>query len=198
MKVLALGNIPSRLTPIRKATGCHVMEYSGKIDVGFLKNQLINFIVSYRYRHIIKKEVLRYLTKKIINLHISLLPWNRGSDPNLWSFLEDTPKGISIHNINNEGIDTGDIIAQKEFFFDEEVETLASTYKKLNDEIIELFKIKWPLIKEGDFPSSKQPKGGSSHMSSDKKKFEYLLAKSNYHSPVKELKGKALKSKNEF
>ena len=44
---------------------------------------------------------------------MSYLPWNRGADPNFWSILEDTPKGVTIH-IMDESIDTGDILYQKD------------------------------------------------------------------------------------
>ena len=33
---------------------------------------------------------------KIINLHISFLPFNRGYYPNLWSHQEGTPSGVTI------------------------------------------------------------------------------------------------------
>jgi methionyl-tRNA formyltransferase len=190
MNVLNLGIISSPLTPIIAASGCQVIEYSDEIDLLFLKNNAIDFVVSYRYKHVIRKKVIRYLPQKIINLHISLLPWNKGADPNLWSLLEDTPKGVSIHYID-DGIDTGDIIYQKELIFDEENDTLASSYTKLNDEIIELFKIKWSSIKEGKVKRFKQLKGGSFHLSTDKKKFEYLLADNHYDTYIKDLIGKA-------
>ena len=60
----------------------------------------------------------------------------------MWSFLEDTPKGVTIHYID-EGIDTGDIIVQKEVFIDEDKETLKSSYEILNKEIQALFKENW-------------------------------------------------------
>jgi methionyl-tRNA formyltransferase len=38
-----------------------------------------DLVVSYNYKYIIKKDVLELLFKcDFINLHISLLPWNRG------------------------------------------------------------------------------------------------------------------------
>ena len=43
---------------------------------------------------------------------MSFLPYNRGSHPNFWSFIDDTPKGITIHEID-EGADTGNIVFQK-------------------------------------------------------------------------------------
>ncbi len=61
----------------------------------------------------------------IINLHISFLPWNRGAHPNFWSFYDDTPKGVTIHLID-EGIDTGAIIYQKEITFDRNEKTFES------------------------------------------------------------------------
>ena len=56
--------------------------------------------------------MLDRLPDRVVNLHIAYLPYNRGADPNLWSVLEDTPAGVSIHYVD-EGVDTGDIIAQR-------------------------------------------------------------------------------------
>ena len=191
MKVLVLGVTPSPITPILRENGCAVTEYENSINVDFLKERAIEFAVSYRYRYIITKAVVDYLRGKIINLHISFLPWNRGADPNLWSFLEDTPKGITIHYVD-DGLDTGDIIAQKESIFDNPEETLASTYKKLNSEIIELFRENWPLIAAGNAPRMKQPSGGSFHRIKDKAKFKHVLAEKGWDTPVEELRGLAV------
>ena len=84
-------------------------------------------LVSYRYRHILKGDVLGAFPDRAWNLHISLLPWNRGADPNLWSFLERTPKGVTIHHMD-EGLDTGDLVAQRELHFDLDAHTLDSAY----------------------------------------------------------------------
>ena len=94
-----------------------------------------DWVVSYGYRHILKKDHILYSQNPIINLHISYLPWNRGADPNYWSWVENSPKGVTIHAID-EGIDTGDIFTQKEVNFSEN-ETLSSSYNKLKNEIEE-------------------------------------------------------------
>ena len=52
----------------------------------------------------------------MINLHISYLPYNKGAHPNFWSWVKNTPKGVSIHLIS-EKIDAGDIIFQKKLIF---------------------------------------------------------------------------------
>ena len=107
-----------------------------------------DFIVSYGYQIIIKEPLLELFPGRVINLHISLLPWNRGSDPNLWSFLNDTPKGVTIHRIE-KGVDTGDILAQREVVFDNN-ETLKTSYDKLTSNIEKLFAEVWPEIRAGN------------------------------------------------
>ena len=192
MNVLVLGILPSPLAPILEEHDCRVIECADPIDVKYLKSNSIEFAVSYRYRHIIRKPVIEYLRWNVINLHVSLLPWNRGADPNLWSFLENTPKGVTIHYID-EGLDTGDIIAQKEVVFDTSAETLATAYDRLNVEILELFRSHWPLIMQSKAYRRKQPLGGSFHKTKDKEQFTHLLAKNGWDTPVEKLVGKALK-----
>jgi len=191
MNVLVLGKIPSPLTPILKENGCRIIEYDAQVDIEFLRKHSVDFVVSYGYRHVVRKFILDYLREKVINLHISLLPLNRGADPNLWSFLEDTPKGVTIHYMD-EGLDTGDIIAQKEVFFESEGETLATTYEKLNEEIAGVFAQHWPFIMRGDAKGQAQPQGGSFHRMKDKEEFEYLLLEKGWNTPARELIGRAL------
>ncbi len=157
MKILYLGK-PSRIT--------HFLGVD-RIECGISAEYAKDFdwLISYGYRHILKKEILDLFPDRAINLHISYLPWNRGADPNLWSFLEDTPKGVTIHYMD-EGLDTGDIIYQQEVEMDED-DTLATSYQKLSDAIEGLFIEKWESILSGDCPRIPQGQG-SYHRSSDK------------------------------
>jgi len=194
MKILILGKPQSPIKPIIWKYGDEVLEREDSIDAHFMKENKIDFVISYGYRHIIQTSIIDHLPNRIINLHVSCLPWNRGADPNLWSFLEDTPKGVSIHFVD-EGIDTGDIIVQKEVDFSGEGETLFTTYQRLQDEVIQLFKSFWPKIRAGQCPRQKQPEGGTFHKTSDRKRFEPLLVK-GWDTPVDMLKGKALHEKS--
>lgn len=115
----------------------------------------IEFIVSYNYKYIIRNDVLSMFPDRIINLHTSMLPWNRGASPNLWSFIEDTPKGVTIHFID-DGLDTGNILIQKQLFFNEHEETLETSYQKLHTAIQTLFYEHWENIKNGEIQSKKQ------------------------------------------
>lgn len=133
-----------------------------KIDLELIEQLSPSFIISFNYRYLIQKEILDYMKGKVINLHISYLPYNRGSSPNFFSFLDDTPKGVTIH-LMDEGLDTGDILCQKELFFDENKESFASTYDKLMQEIKQLFREKWAEIKEGRISPQKQVGEGTYH-----------------------------------
>ena len=46
-----------------------------------------DFIISFGYRHIIKFDIIKFFKNRIINLHVSYLPFGRGSHPIFWSFI---------------------------------------------------------------------------------------------------------------
>lgn len=139
---------------------------SDKITVEQLKKRRPTLIVSYNYSHIIGRDVIEFMQGRIINLHISLLPWNRGAYPNIWSFIDNTPKGVTIHKVA-EGIDTGEIIYQREVTFNIEKETFSTSYIKLHKEIQQLFKEKWKNLYDGDYKLHEQEGIGSYHSVSD-------------------------------
>jgi len=97
-----------------------------------------DFIISFGYKHIISKNITEHFKNKIVNLHISYLPYNKGYHPNFWSFIDNTPKGVTIHLINDK-IDDGEILIQKEVQFSKNEDTLLKTYNRLIEEIQDLF-----------------------------------------------------------
>jgi len=190
MKVLVLrGEETSPVTEIIRRQGDETMEWPGPLTQEFIQSNRIDFIVIHGFRHIIKPACLDALPESIVNLHISLLPWNRGADPNLWSFLEDTPKGITIHCVD-AGIDSGNIIMQRELFFHSDEETLATTYSVLQREIVRSFVDCWPEIRARRSPSRPQPPGGSFHRIHDKDPYLPLLAR-GWETPVGMIRCKA-------
>jgi methionyl-tRNA formyltransferase len=140
-----------------------------------------DWIFSYGYSHIIKPYIINKAKNPIINLHISYLPYNRGADPNLWSWIEQTPKGVTIHKID-EGIDTGDILIQKKIDFRKN-ETLSSSYALLRNEIENLFIENFDDIINNNLIPKKQLEKGTFHLSKDKNNFMYLLSE-GWNTPV--------------
>lgn len=148
--------------------GYNVISLSTPITADDIDDFKPDFVICYNYSHIINENVISKVENKIINMHTSLLPWNKGASPNIWSFIDDTPKGVTIHRLE-KGLDKGKIIFQKECFFDENVETLSSTYNKLNEMIVELLKDNWSSIEDGTFTLKDQVGHGSYHRTSDLK-----------------------------
>ena len=139
--------------------------------------------------HILRKEIVDYFSGRAINLHASLLPWNRGADPNLWSFLENTPKGVTIHEIGY-GIDTGKILAQREMSFSSS-HTLRTSYEELHNEIVNIFIETWPALAMGLIKPRSQETRGSFHFTKDKERYQSLLT-NGWDTRIGELKGKAI------
>tara|TARA_R110000787_G_scaffold71764_2_gene159740 strand:- start:2244 stop:2792 length:549 start_codon:yes stop_codon:yes gene_type:complete len=136
----------------------------------------VDYIISFGYKHIINKQIIDLFHPNIINLHISYLPYNRGYHPNFWSFKDNTPKGVTIHLID-EGIDTGDILIQKEIIFSKEEDTLSKTYNRLIEEIQNLFIENCDNILKRNLKPKKQKVKGTFHYEKDLQKHKDLLTK---------------------
>lgn len=117
------------------------------------------------FRHIVPKGVLEIPSRGCINLHKAVLPHNRGANPNVWSILEPSPVGVTMHYMD-EGIDTGPIIAQKEVEVAFE-DTAGSLYGKLEEAQFELFVETWPQIRSGTIVPREQLGKGTVHRKQD-------------------------------
>lgn len=140
----------------------NVIIFSEKLCEEAIRTFNPEIVISYNYKYIIEPNVIDAVDRRIINMHISFLPYNRGAQPNFWSFIDDTPKGVTIHRLER-GLDKGDIICQRQVVFDESVETFASTYVKLNNEIVKLLQENWEQIKSGQIKGKMQEGSGSYH-----------------------------------
>lgn len=197
MNILFLSNneISNKLYLWLKELEENVFLFTKKLSKKVLDEYKPDFIISYNYKYIIKEELLLMFPNKFINLHISYLPWNRGAHPNIWSFLHDTPKGVSIHFID-KGIDTGDIICQKEVIM-ETNETLLTSYNKLNNEIQHIFIENWAKIKNNKIEIKKQVEKGSTNYLSDFEKIKHILGSELWNIKIDTLKKRFEYYKNE-
>ena len=166
-KILFLGynSKETKLVKFLKKTN-QVFEFGQKkLDKRFIKN--FDLLISFGYKHIIKEKILKSLKRPAINLHISYLPYNRGAHPNFWSFVEKTPKGVTIHEISKK-IDDGKIIKRKKLHFKiTKSSTFESTYKKLFSEIEKLFIDNSKNIILGTYKCKKYKQKGTVHKKKD-------------------------------
>ena len=135
--------------------------------------------ISVLFDFILEPNFINLFPRGVVNLHPSLLPFNRGQYPNVWSIIEKTPSGATLHFID-EGVDTGDIMAQKEVSSDL-VDTGETLYHKLELACFDLFRETWPLIKSGKPPrTSQSSSGGTVHLEADVDKIDRIELDSQY------------------
>lgn len=139
-----------------------VYRFANKLDLPLIQKLQPELLISYNYRHIIPEAVIEYMHGQAVNLHTSMLPHNGGVNPNFFSFMENTPKGVTIHRLA-KGIDAGDILFQEEVPMEEAAETFASSYDKLQQCMCELFKDNWEKIRDGSAVPRMQDGAGSYH-----------------------------------
>ena len=155
-----------------KETDTNVIIKFDRVNIDFIKNNKIDFIVSDRYAVILEKKLLDYLDGNVINTHPSILPLNRGWQPNFFSILYNDPTGVTIHQVD-EGLDTGNIILQKKIFYDPYM-TLRQTYTIFRETIENLLINNFDQIYNGKLEKHPQKSKGSFN---SKVKFEKIFMK---------------------
>lgn len=173
MKVLLLSPYPEKLRDIIFSRD-ELVEWSGKITLEKALSMEAEFIICFGYAHLLAPDIVKSYRGRAINLHISFLPYNKSSHPNFWSFVEDTPQGVTIHLVD-EGADSGDIICQKQLHMDRKM-TFRETYDILIEEIVNLFRNRWGSIRSRDYEPIPQPAEGTFHMDKDFDPYRHFLS----------------------
>ena len=126
----------------------------------------LDLVVVFGYRHIIPREVLRAATARIINLHISYLPFNRGAHPGFWCFYDGTPCGVTIHDVD-EGVDTGPVLARRVVEIDPWTTTFDGAYWQLRSSVESLLWGILPTLFDASAAGHDQLGAGTSHRVSE-------------------------------
>jgi methionyl-tRNA formyltransferase len=93
--------------PIKPVADCNAPEF-----LETLRQDPPDIILSAFYSQIFLREIIRVPRLGCINIHPSLLPQYRGTNPVYWAMVDDCRQaGITIHQID-EGLDTGGILTQ--------------------------------------------------------------------------------------
>jgi len=125
----------------------------------------IDLLLCLWFGRILPEPVLRLPGLGAINIHPALLPLNRGKHPNIWSIVDRTPAGVTIHFLD-QGIDTGPIILQRP------VPVLPSDtgqtlYERLLEASVETFKEAWLRVLRGEYSSIPQSGPATLHRARD-------------------------------
>ena len=186
MHILFLGPPCPTVEAYFSAKGHSFARTEEALSLAWVREQGFDFGLSYRYNNVIRQDIIDYFAGKLINMHISFLPWNRGSDPNLWSYIDDTPKGVTIHRVD-AGIDTGDILLQQEIDIDLQTDTLRTSYDKLSCAVEKLFINNAEALLANAIPAEPQTGAGSFHYAKDTLPFVHLIAESGFDTQLSEI-----------
>jgi methionyl-tRNA formyltransferase len=106
------------------------------------------------FRHILPEEVVAVPDRGAVNMHKAYLPYNRGANPNVWSIVEDTPAGVSIHYVT-EDIDAGPLIDRRQVE-KRPGDTARDLYERLERAQFDQFKEVWPEIRDDEAETEPQ------------------------------------------
>jgi len=141
-------------------------QFLREYGISLLRELRPDYIICVHLPYIFPREVLEIPKHGVLNLHPAYLPHNRGWHTPSWAIWEETPHGATLHFMD-EGVDTGDIIHQKqiEILPNDTADTL---YKRIMKLEIEVFKEAWPFIVAGTYNRKPQRiESGSTHKKTD-------------------------------
>lgn len=112
-----------------------------------------DFLVSVYWPWILKPKIVASL-KDSLNFHPALLPKNRGWYPHVYNLKDGTDPGVTLHRIDLDA-DTGAIWASRRVN-SKPTDIASDLYRRLQAEIVNLFKEVWPSIISGSIEPLEQ------------------------------------------
>jgi methionyl-tRNA formyltransferase len=107
------------------------------------------------WTQLVKAEILRIPRHGCIGFHASLLPQYRGRAPINWALINGESRTGNTMMLLEEGVDDGDILAQREIPIGFE-DTCATLYEKVAATEFDMLDEVLPLIRAGRIPRRKQ------------------------------------------
>ncbi len=166
----------------------NLLKTNKKINTKLIINNEVDILITSGYPFLIKEEIIKKVNIAI-NLHISFLPYGRGIMPNLWSFVENFPAGITIHQLD-KNFDTGKILIQKKIYFkDKSNQTLKTTHDYLLAKLEDLFLKNYRKIFNNKIKSFEQNKYIIINRYHTRKESDKIMKKlpKKWNTPVKEI-----------
>lgn len=114
---------------------------------------------------ILKPEMLVLFPQGVVNVHPGYLPYNRGRNPQIWSIIDGTPVGATLHYME-DGVDTGPIITRVAVAIAPS-DTGESLRAKLERACVEVTESGLEAIRSATRPTPQSPDEGTLHRVSD-------------------------------
>jgi methionyl-tRNA formyltransferase len=120
-----------------------------------------DYLACFYFDYVLDDRFLNLPKIDTINVHPGYLPYNKGFFYYVWSVLDGTPAGVSVHRMNALA-DAGDLYSQAQINVTPE-DTGDTLYAKHEDAAIALFRATLPSILNGTYRSHVQRHPGTRH-----------------------------------
>jgi methionyl-tRNA formyltransferase len=129
-------------------------DFRSKHGMQLLASLRLDYLIGVHFPYLVPESVLAIPKIGVLNLHPAYLPYNRGWHTPSWAILEGTPVGATLHFMDS-GVDTGDIVHQKEVVISPG-DTADTLYQKLKCCERDMFVEAWPGIVAGTYKRRSQ------------------------------------------
>ncbi len=137
-------------------------DVNNPIWIGRIKKMNPDFIFSFYYRNMLKKEILDIPAKKAYNLHGSLLPKYRGRCPINWAVINgEKETGVTLHEMTAHP-DDGAIVGQEKFAILSN-DTALDVHEKAAKAAAKLLNAVLPKLAKGKIKTVKQNEKDASY-----------------------------------
>lgn len=138
----------------KKKIPIYILKKPSKL-LGLIEKEKPDLIIVVGWYWIINERLLDKVPDGIIGIHASLLPKYRGFAPLVWAIINGEKRtGISLFYFDC-GIDSGDIIAQKEIEISEN-NNIKEILEKAKKAIVNILKNNYPKLLNNEAPRTKQ------------------------------------------
>ena len=127
---------------------CKIINKNNIIDLKKNNFKSYNWLINLWSDYIFDKDILK-LFENTINIHPSFLPYCKGSDPIVWTIINEFQAGVTLHSINTK-VDSGKIYCQKKIKSNFPIKG-KDLYSSVFNESVFFFKQNWEKIRNGKF-----------------------------------------------
>ncbi len=133
----------------------HVRNMNDPEALEVLRSVAPDLLFCVGWTQLLKKDVLELPRLGCLGFHASYLPTYRGRAPVNWAIINGEKQTGNTLMVLDEGVDTGDILAQRAFPIDDD-DTCATIYDKVAHSEDEMIREVMPLIHDGRMPRRPQ------------------------------------------
>ncbi|MBM3145494.1 MAG: methionyl-tRNA formyltransferase [Chloroflexi bacterium] len=152
-------NTHAKFDDLADRIGCDVVSMTGKMDsqnyLQYLHQWAPDLLLVLGWYYMIPRKVRESAQAGCVGIHASLLPKYRGGAPIPWAIINgETETGVTFFHFG-DGVDDGDIIAQKRFPITSQ-DTVATIYEKATSSSIVILREYLPKLATRTAPRIQQ------------------------------------------